>query len=72
MARPKPVRRDHLRLVPPSEQQLPLVAIDAEARKEFEELTQRLVDVAIEIMDLSDGDPDLECNGDPEDGDAVI
>jgi len=72
MARPKPVRRDDLRLVPPTGPELPLIATDAEARAEFEALTQRLVDVVIEIMDLADGDPDLECNGDPEDGDAVV
>jgi hypothetical protein len=34
--------------------------IDPDARKEFEELTQALHEAAIEIMDLADGDPDLE------------
>lgn len=72
MARPKPVRRDHLKLVPPAEPELPLVVSDPKARREFEKLTQRLVDVVMEIMDLADGDPDLECNGDAEDGDAAI
>lgn len=58
-------RRDHLRLVEPTApKDLPQILTDPNARKEFEQLTQALVDAVIEIMDLADGDPDLEPNGD--------
>ncbi len=57
-------RRTHLRLVetPPSD--LPPILTDRAARKEFAELTQELVDIAIEITDLAEGDTDLELTGD--------
>ena len=58
-------RRGNLRLVKntkPSD--LPPILTDPEARLEFERLTQSLLDIAIEIIDLADGDPDLEPNGD--------
>ena len=58
-------RRDHLRLVEPvTPSELPRILTDRSARKEFEELTQALVDAAIEIMDLVDGDADSEPDGD--------
>ena len=66
-------RRGNLRLVRdegPSES--PPIVTDQQARVEFERLTQSLVDVAIEIMDLVDGDPDVEPNGDEsEDHDGI-
>lgn len=46
---------------------------DPAARKKFEQLTQALVDIAIEMTELVDGDPDLEHNGDEvEDSDGGI
>ena len=42
----------------------PPIMIDPRAREEFERLTQTLVDIAIEITDLLDGDADLEPGGD--------
>jgi hypothetical protein len=66
-------RPTHLRLVetrPPAA--LPPVLSDPSARREFAQLTQALVDIAIEITDLVDGDPDLEPNGDEdEDSDGA-
>ena len=51
---------------------MPPIIADQQARLEFERLTQSLVDVAIEIMDLVDGDPDVEPNGDEsEDHDGI-
>jgi hypothetical protein len=42
------------------------------ARAEFEQLTQALLDAVIEIMDLADGEPDLEASGEEfEDGDGI-
>lgn len=72
--------RGNLRLVRETYEpdDLPLVLTDRAARKEFERLTQVLVEIAIEINDLADGDPDIEPNGDEcedddarEDGDGV-
>ena len=58
-------RHRHLRLVKPTcTADLPPVLTDSAARREFEELTQALIDAAIEFMDLADGDPDLEPSGD--------
>jgi hypothetical protein len=58
-------RRDHLRLVEPTTPaNAPCILTDPAARKEFEQLTQRLVEASMEILDLADGDPDLEPNGD--------
>jgi hypothetical protein len=57
-------RQKHLRLVEPINSDLPRILIDPQARREFESLTQTLLDVVIEIMDLVDGDADLEPNGD--------
>jgi hypothetical protein len=72
-------RRDHLRLVEtPAAPELPRIVTDPHARKEFERLTQALVDAAIEIIDLAHGDADLEengdlePNGDEEDGDGEL
>lgn len=60
-------RRNHLRLVKTAAApDLPPVLTDPHARKEFERLTQALVDAAIEIIDLAHGDPDLEEGGDLE------
>jgi hypothetical protein len=66
--------RDHLRLVSRAEPtNLPPVLTDPAARKEFEQLTQALLDAAIEILDLADGEPDTEPNGDEfENDDAAI
>jgi hypothetical protein len=66
-------RRNHLRLVEPNNSgQLPSILTDPRARKEFEQLTQQLLDAVIEIMDLADGDADLEANGDEsEDSDGI-
>lgn len=50
----------HLRLVRRSSPELPPVLVSSAARKQFEELTQRLLDVVIEIGDLIDGDCDIE------------
>jgi hypothetical protein len=68
--------RDHLRLVEtPAAPELPRVLTDPRALKEFEQLTQALVDAAIEIIDFARAHPDLEesgdlePNGDDEDGD---
>lgn len=64
MARPK------LRVIPGGRAVLPAVVNDPAARREFERLTERLVEISIEIIDLVDGDPDVEANGDefqPED-----
>jgi hypothetical protein len=44
--------------------ELPCILTDRSARRQFEVLTQRLVDIAIEILDISDGDPDLETDDD--------
>ena len=33
-------------------------------QREFQQLTERLIDVMIEMMDIIDGDPDVEANGD--------
>lgn len=61
-----------LRLVEPSVSDLPLILLNRSARVEFEELSQRLVDIVIEILDLADGDPDIEASGDEsEDSDGV-
>ena len=59
MSRANPKRRDHLRLVEPPVGQPPILT-NPEAREEFERLSQRLFDIVVEIMDLADGDPDLE------------
>jgi hypothetical protein len=55
----------HLRLVSRAEPtDLPPVLTDPAARKEFEQLTQALLDLVIEILDLAGDYPDLEPNGD--------
>jgi hypothetical protein len=66
-------RPTHLRLVGRTEpRDLPPVLTDRAARRQFEELTQALVDAAIEIIDLVEGDADFELNGDEyEDGDGI-
>lgn len=73
------LRLKHLSLVKPEEphETTPPILTSEAARREFEELTQRLVDVAIEIVDLVDGDPDLEGDeitedDDPLEGDAGV
>lgn len=73
MARATSRRGSHLRLVEsPFGRGLPPVVTDPSARAEFEQLTQRLLDTAIEIMDLADGDHDLEPAGDEfEDDDGI-
>ena len=63
-------RPTHLRLVETPPTDLPPVLTDPRARREFEQLTQSLVDIAIEITDLVDGDPDLEPNGDEVESDG--
>jgi hypothetical protein len=66
-ARPK-----HLRLVEPPAPPLADVLVDPTGRKEVNELTQQLVDVLIEMMDIVDGDPEREPNGDEtEEGDGI-
>lgn len=74
MVRASSPRRNHLRLVePPPPLELPVILTDPAARKKFEQLTQALVDIAIEMTELVDGDPDLEHNGDEvEDSDGGI
>jgi hypothetical protein len=70
MVRPHPRRYDHLRLVEPSD--LPHPLADPAARREFALLSQALVDAVIEMLDLVDGDPDAEPNGDDvEDGEGI-
>lgn len=50
----------------------PCILSDPVALAEFNRLTERLIDVAIEITDVLDGDPDLEANGDElEDSDGL-
>jgi len=44
----------------------PLILADRAARSAFDRLTERLIEIAIEITDLADGDPDVEPNGDEE------
>jgi DNA repair protein RadC len=46
----------------------PPILVEPAARRAFVQLTQRLVDVAIEITDVIDGDPDVEANGDEFEG----
>ena len=54
-------RLRHLRLVEPVElDAAPPVLTSPASQREFKELTERLVDVAIEIVDLIEGDPELE------------
>ena len=50
----------------------PLILSDPAARAEFDGLTERLIDIAIEITDLADGDPDLEPNSDEEDDRGLV
>jgi hypothetical protein len=56
-------KRPHLQLIENKSHASPVLASPA-AREEFKNLTQQLVDIAIEITDLIDGDPDMEPNGD--------
>ena len=63
MRRPSSGRHVNLRLVK-SGAPSALILTDPTARAEFESLTERLVDLAIEILDVADGDPDRESNGD--------
>ena len=66
-------RRNHLRLVQPAvPNDLPPILTDRNARRQFEELTQALLDTAIEIMDLADGDADAEPNGDEFEGEGGV
>ena len=67
MAQPRK-RPTHLRLVEPAGDLAPVLT-DPAAREEFERLTQKLVDIAIEITDVLDGDTDLEPNGDEREDD---
>ena len=65
-------RHAHLHLVgAPAPDRLPAILKDADGRKEVEQLTQELVDVLFEMMDLVDGDPDNELNADEFDDDAA-
>jgi len=66
-------RRKHLRLVDPvPTRDLPDVLADPRGRREVEALTERLVDILIEMQDLVDGDPEQEPNGDEtEDHDGI-
>ncbi len=58
-----------LRVVPTEKAECsPLVLHDAKARREFAKLTQDLVEIAIEIVDLVEGDPDIEVENDLEPG----
>lgn len=68
---PRQSRSGHLRLVEVRRENLPPIVSDSSARQEFERLTQRLVDVAIELVDLVDGDPDLEPDEPIEDDDGL-
>jgi hypothetical protein len=63
--------RGQLRLVKDGAVEVPPILTDPATKREFEQLTQRLVDVAIEIVDLIDGDPDLEPDEQAEDDDGV-
>src|SRR5437763_1694934 len=47
----------------PCSTELPVVT-DRRPRNKFEQLTQALLDTAIEVMDLSDGDGDFETTAD--------
>lgn len=69
----KQAKRNHLRLVRSQEAvERPHTLTNPVARQEFEQLTQRLVDISIEILDITGGDPDIELNGDErEDGDPA-
>ena len=61
-----------MRLVEPAPLHLPETLIDPAGRKEVERLTEALVEALIEMMDLVDGDPDTEANGDEsEEGDGT-
>jgi hypothetical protein len=54
-------RRDRLRLVARNTtSELPLILTDRADRKEFERLTEALIDALIEMVDLIDGEPDAE------------
>ena len=58
-------KRVYIRLVEPAEAtDLPLILRDRAARRELEQLTERLIEAVIEMMDLADGDPDQEPTGD--------
>lgn len=64
-------RPSHLRLIATAQSKPASHPLENETnRKEFERLSQRLVDVVIEVMDLVDGDPDLEASSDEFDDDA--
>jgi hypothetical protein len=66
-------RPSHLRLVATAQPKpAPHPLENAANRKEFERLSQRLVDVVIEVMDLVDDDPDLELSADDFDDDAKM
>lgn len=70
MARSRREHQTHLQLVHRAEP--PPVLTSPAARAEFEQLTQALLDAVIEIMDLADGEPDLEASGEEfEDGDGI-
>ena len=71
MTRASSPQLDHLHLVESSEPELPPVLTDPAARKVFEQLTEALIEAVIEIMDLADGDPDLEPDADDEDSDGT-
>ena len=72
MTRAPSSRRNHLRLVeaPPINEIVPALA-DPTRRAQIEQLTGELVDVLIEMIDLSDGDENLEIDDPAEDSDDV-
>jgi hypothetical protein len=65
-------RARHLRLVAPTNPAQSRILQKAADQREFVALTQRLVDIAIEIADIVEGDPDMELSGDEnEDSDGI-
>ena len=66
-------RRRHLRVVARNNMAgLPALLEDSAVRAEVEQLTEALIDALIEMVDLMDGDPDIEANGDEaEEGDGI-
>lgn len=58
-------RRERLRLVVNNTAfRFPERFHDPVFRREFQQLTEQLIDALIEMMDIVDGDPDVEANGD--------
>ena len=72
MAYGRPKRSNYLKIVAENETGFAAAVSDPARREQVQELTEQLIDALIEMIDLTDGDPDAEPSSDDFDDDHVL